>query len=282
MSSCHKFRIDSRKMEQLLRLIAVKDYVKALSLTYDFPGPLGSELRLAITELLSGGESSCERRGIFIVITGIDKTGKETHCFNPKGLSGVKSVSELLKEFGLNVVPIKQPNYDTLTGQVISSILKRPSSCELKGSVSTDLEWLLWSLNRALDNIVVRNWLRYSSKNVVLAKRWTESNIAYYSVLGVSPKMILELESRIEKPDLVLVLDAPPNSIAARLDTGADKFENIEFLTKVREAYLKLEQTYPYGSLKYIDARGSLIEVNRAVIDTIRSFLATITSGTRG
>lgn len=262
--------VDAELLTRLLTLVKSEKLVQAILLSYELPDTLGSELRVAVTELLAG-ESIGKRRGLFIVVTGIDKTGKETQCFNPTNLP-IRSIYSLLVEQGFNVLPIRQPNYNTSTGRLILSLLKRSGPYKL-GSLSPGVGWVLWSLNRALDNIVVKGWLCHGDKNVVLAKRWTESNVAYHSAMGVNTNEILGLEARIEKPDLTIVLDAPPNVVLPRLDRRGDLFEDVDLLNKVYSNFKNLGRLYPYGSLKFVDATGELDSVNKNLIKAVMSFL---------
>ena len=74
----------------------------------------------------------------------------------------------------------------------------------------------------------------------------------YSSLVYQEPReWIQELNKYAKIPDLVLLLDLDVEKSVARTD-GTDEFENVEFLTAVKENYLKIAEEN--GNFKIIDA----------------------------
>ena len=70
------------------------------------PGWLTVEVDRAVQNLLAKLK---HRKGKFLVVTGVDKAGKETHSFNPKHHPEIISLSDTLSSRGLKVMKILQP-----------------------------------------------------------------------------------------------------------------------------------------------------------------------------
>ena len=235
------------------------------------PTPLKAEFMKALKELLNPRKVA--RKGLFLVVTGIDKAGKETQCFNPHKISGVKPVKEFLTEIGLNVFSISLPSYETVLGSLVGAYLKNGyGDVKIEGEVSDDYAWILWSLDRAQHNGLIRRWL-CSEKSSVLAKRWVESNLCYQTVRGVSEDRILKFERNIEKPDLTLILDITAEEAVKRASM-VDRYERLKFLKRVRARLLKLSFRGLLGRSVVVNGLGSPQEVNGRLLKVLNLYLA--------
>ncbi|HID19188.1 TPA: hypothetical protein EYP27_06585, partial [Candidatus Bathyarchaeota archaeon] len=106
------------------------------------PITLRKEFTKALKELLNPVKAV--RRGFFLVVTGIDKAGKETQCFNPYGIPGVKPVRKFLAEMGVEVFSVALPSYETLLGSLVEAYLKTDhGGVKIEGEVSDDYAWIL-------------------------------------------------------------------------------------------------------------------------------------------
>ncbi|MGA1974156.1 MAG: hypothetical protein ABSG92_00770 [Conexivisphaerales archaeon] len=209
------------------------------------------------------------RAGKFLVLTGVDKSGKETHCFNRSHLPKVTSVYEHLKSVGFDVLPINLPAYETLLGSLVSAYLgRRTTRVAIRGELSSSKAWLLWSLDRAQFNQRVEDWLAKDPKDVVLAKRWTESHVVYQPEVGVERSRVVRFEKKVVKQDYTVILDIPPSKAMQRLRSRFDRdnYEHVALIERVRRRYLSLPQIYPYGEVYLVDASRSLEEVNRDIL----------------
>jgi len=224
-----------------------------------------------VTRILA--EPPGPKLGHFIVITGIDKSGKETQAFDLKNKLAGLSLYDYLVARSYKVMKLVLPSYQTTLGSLIASYLgKGDFPINIIGDLPEDIAWVLWSLDRGQHNKNVENWLKNSPGNIVLSKRWTETNIAYQKPLGISEKRILRFERNIVKADCTIVLDVPFELIFRRMEDSEeipDKYETPEFLSKVLEIYKNLEKYYDIGKVIHIDGSGSFEEVNTRLIKAI-------------
>jgi thymidylate kinase len=216
------------------------------------------------------------RSGKFLVLSGVDKSGKETHCFNQSRLLRITSVYDHLRSLGFNVFPINLPAYDTLLGSLVGAYLGRKTpGVGMRGQVSNKYAWILWSMDRAQFNQEVDSWLARSPKNIVLAKRWTESHAVYQPEEGVEYSRVMNFEGRIVKQDATVVLDISPAQAMQRLKTRTDRdnYEHASLIERVRMRYLTLSKIYPYGDVFLVDASRDLEDVNRDILGLVDGIL---------
>ncbi|MEM0286647.1 MAG: hypothetical protein QXG05_00540 [Nitrososphaerota archaeon] len=242
-----------------------------LATQWQLPNPVRSEI-LRIANMLKNFRVSEDRRGKFIAFSGLDKTGKETQLFNPHRRRDILSITQFLSSSGYRVLGIKQPSYDTLMGKLVATYLGRTTEFRIEGSLSSQFAWILWSLDRAQHNKSISEWLSADSKNIVLAKRWTDSNVIYQAANGVEPDRVLKMESNIVKPDAIVVLDAPVDVVMKRMKL-ADAYEESAFLTRVKDLYDKLERFYPYCEIYRVDASVEPSKVNVYLLTLIKKIL---------
>lgn len=244
------------KIEDIVELKLGSDRAKKELSKFNgkIPRVLLDEVARALSSIMS---PTGRGEGRFLVITGIDKSGKATLCFNPESISGVKSVYEYLSEKGYDVMGLTQPSYETLLGSLVGSYLGRKHvKVRIEGEVDRYYAWMLWSLDRAQHNAILSSWLSKDG-NVALSKRWTESNVVYQLVNRVSHHRILRFEQNIIKQDFTVVIDIPPEVAIQRISKARDAYEEIGFLRQVREKFMKLHEIYPYGKIVYIDGNSS-------------------------
>jgi len=233
---------------------------------HGIPPDLSSSMIQATRSLLT---PATKGKGVFLVVTGIDRTGKETQCFNPKKLPGVTSIHEHLTTNSFQTLPIGLPSYNTLLGGLIAAYLNAPEQrVVIEGELPRDRAWVLWGLDRAQHNGTVQEWLR-TERNVVLSRRWMESNMAYQVANEINPQRMLEFERNILKQDHTIVLDAPIDPLFDRInysDEKSDKYEQREFMERVRQNYLNLPRYYPFGQFIVLNGAASPEKVNIQVL----------------
>ncbi|MCP8321951.1 MAG: hypothetical protein H3Z52_13610 [archaeon] len=211
--------------------------------------------------------------GKFLVVTGIDKSGKETQCFNPKRIEGVSSMYDSLTESSYKVKKVSLPSYDTNLGALVASYLKKESNVIIKGELSKDYAWILWSLDRAQHNDAIVEWLKEDPKNIVLSKRWLESNVVYQKANEIDEKRILNLEKNIVKQDYTLIIDLPADIAIKRIDkfeSKKDLYEDVIFLEKVRKLFLNLQNYYPFGKVFILNGINSPDVVNKKILNLLK------------
>ena len=264
-------QIEAASINRILGMTAEED-PKVIVEAGKIGGELGPELSLAASLLLSHHGLGKARPGFFLVITGIDKSGKETICCNPKGIPGVRSTVQILEGKGYETLGVLQPDYGTETGQLIRAFLGLPSKYRLSGEISPKISWMLWTLNRALTNAVLEYWLQDVGRAAV-SKRWSESNVVYHRALGADVDRIGSFEDRFLTPDLMILLDISPKTSSAR-SMEKDDFERLDFLEGGREEYLNLRRYYGNKvEIKIVNAERSLKEVAHDVEEIITKFI---------
>jgi thymidylate kinase len=253
----------------------VVDELEARALGWNIAPSISKEM-LRISRSLISFRVKKERLGRFLVVTGLDKTGKETQVFNPQRKAGVVSIVEHLKSKGYQVLGIHQPSYNTMMGQLVGAYLGHPTELvKIDGVLDPAIAWLLWSLDRGQQSERIVTWISMGRMHVAVAKRWTESNVVYQSVNGVSPERVLSFESNVVKQDATILLYASIETIMSRLVSHyADAYENVQTLKKVAELYSDLEKLYPYGKVYRISADPDLQTVNRNVLSVVDDLLS--------
>ena len=195
---------------------------------------------------------------VLIAIEGIDGSGKTTIA---------KFLEEELRKIGYDVVKFKEPT-DSEYGMKIRKILK-----ERNLSPREELE--LFLRDRELD--VCDNILpALKSGKIVIMDRYYYSTIAYQGALGLDVEEIKELNKKFPKPDLVLILDVRPEKALERIKTKRllNRFENLNYLKKVREIFLKLED-----NVIVVNAERKLEDVKREVLRIVLKHLETFLKG---
>jgi thymidylate kinase len=218
------------------------------------------------------------RLGRFVVLTGVDKSGKETQAFNNECKPGIVSLSDYFVNKSFEVYRLALPSYGTTFGSLIASYLgKENSSTNIVGNLSKNTAWILWSLDRAQHNPEIEKWLEGDRKKIVVSKRWTETNIAYQKPQGIDEKRMLCFERNLAKADYTIVLDVPLDSVFSRMITSGevpDRYETRDFLSGVSDVYRNLEKFYRVGKVLHIDGSGSFEEVNRKLVGTAEDILS--------
>lgn len=236
-------------------------------LTREVPSSIIDDIVVAVDGLLFF--STTKRKGKFLVITGIDKSGKETQCFNTVKSPGVRPIYEVLRERNYNVLKILLPSYDTRLGSLVEAYLGKGRLFTFDGELSNDIAWMLWSLDRAQHNKKLCTWLANSHKSVVITKRWLESNLVYQTANGIDIKRILRFERNIVKPDYTVILDIPVTVALNRAKGDRDTYEQPKLLQHVREIFLRVPSYYNYGEHYIIDASRSANTVNSDLIELL-------------
>lgn len=159
---------------------------------------------------------------MFIVFEGIDGCGKSTHA---------RLLAEWLREQGKDVLLTAEPTRGRI-GEFIREILS--GSMEVEPTTLA----LLFTADRAEHVTEVEKAL--GSGKTVVSERYFHSTVAYQSAQGVDRDWLLQLNGFAPEPDLLLFLDVDPGESAVRTTTG-EIFETTEFLSRVREEYMKFD-----------------------------------------
>lgn len=186
-------------------------------------------------------------RGLFLCLDGPDGGGKSTQ---------VARLVDWLKAQGESVVTCRDPG-GTALGERLRSILLDRDEVPL----GLRSEMLLYMASRAqLVDQVIRPALEAGA--IVIADRFLLANVVYQGHAGGLPPDEVWRVGRVATgglmPDLLFLLDVPPEVAEARIGAPRDRMEDksSEFRRRVRSGFLRAIKTYPYPFL-LIDASGS-------------------------
>jgi len=173
---------------------------------------------------------------LFITFEGGEGCGKSTQA---------KALYRRLRQQNIPVVLTHEPG-GTVLGSEIRRALKRKRGC----LVSPKAELFLFAASRAqLIAEVVRPALQEGK--IVICDRFSYSTSVYQGYgRGLSlptVEMVNSLATQNLEPDVIILLDLPPEQGLARKRNLKDRFEleDLSFHRRVREGYLKMAATDP-------------------------------------
>ena len=174
-------------------------------------------------------------KGLFIVLEGIDGSGKDTH---------LKFLAKELRELGYTIVETAEPSRDR-----VGTFLKRYARRN-EERLSAESEALLYASDRFdhVKNVIKPALLR---DQIVISARYYYSSMAYQGAVGVDLDWIKEMNRFALKPDLAVLLDIMPEYSLHRLKRRRSIYEDSDYLRKVRDIYIKLVNE---GDLVNVDA----------------------------
>jgi dTMP kinase len=162
------------------------------------------------------------KKGIFIVIEGLDGSGKTTQA---------ALLSRKLSQ-NHNVVFTAEPSQ----GKIGAFIRER---CLYEDKrLPTEAEALLFAADR-IEHMqqVVKPAL--DEGKLVICDRYVYSSLAYQGGAGLSLDWIKTINARALQPDFSIFIDVPPERVLERLKRKKSVMETLETQRKVREVYLK-------------------------------------------
>ena len=143
--------------------------------------------------------------------------------------------------------------------------------------MSVEAELLLYMACRAqLSSEVIRPALE--SGKVVLSERFLLSSVVYQGYAGgIPPDRVKQIGRLIVgdlAPDLVLILDVPPDVGAARRERSPDRIEErgADYHARVREGFLTEAGKDP-DKLRVISAEAPVEEVHSRIVEVVCSVL---------
>jgi dTMP kinase len=197
------------------------------------------------------------KRGVLIVLDGIDGTGKTTQA---------RRLIEALKKEGFDVVYFREPS-DSRWGREIKR--KAP----LADSLSAEEELDLFQKDRK-ENVVQNLKPALDQNKIIVLDRYYYSTIAYQGARGIDPLMIQKMNEEFAvKPDLVFILDVAPKVGLERIEKNRKEkdllFEQEDYLGRVREIF----RSFKDKNIFHIDADRSEDDIYREIEKIVCDFL---------
>ena len=203
--------------------------------------------------------------GLFITFEGGEGCGKSTHS---------KLLLKKLEQQDIPVVLTHEPGGTALGNQLRNLLKKRRGS-----PISPQAELFLLAASRAqLVAEVIRPALEEGK--VVICDRFTNSTVVYQGygrgLDFTAIKMVNNMATRHLSPDLIILLDIPPEKGLARKRSLKDRFEleALAFHKRVREGYLKMAGAEP-GRWLVIDASLPKTKVAEIIWSEVSALLPT-------
>lgn len=196
-----------------------------------------------------------ETNGLFIVFEGGDGAGKSTQI----GL-----LRDSLKAAGLDPVVTREPG-GTTVGERVREVVLDPATPELGDRT----EALLYAAARA-QHVAEVIAPALAADKVVISDRYVDSSVVYQGVArGLGSEDVRSINRwATDKigPDVVVLLDVPPDEGLRRAGRSPDRLEGagLDFHTTVNEAFKRLAVMTPDRYLT-VDATRSVEEVHAVI-----------------
>jgi dTMP kinase len=190
--------------------------------------------------------------GLFIVIEGIDGTGKSTQA---------KRLGEWFTAQGREVVLSREPTAGPWGKKV------RESGDTGRLSPEDELLYFLNDRRQHVEELIAPS---LAAGKVVILDRYYFSTMAYQGARGFDPAEIRRKnEAFAPVPDLLLIMDLGVDTALGRIGARGDitnEFEKRENLERCREIFLSLQYE---EFARVIDARGTPDEVAGQVLEAV-------------
>lgn len=164
-------------------------------------------------------------RGALIVLEGCDRSGKTTQC---------TKLVEALNNMKIPAKKISFPDRSTPIGSIINDYLSR------KIELPDRSVHLLFSANRWELEPEIRKQIE--SGITLIVDRYSYSGIVFTSAKQcIDFKWCCGPENGLPKPDLVMFLKLSTEEMIKRSGFGDERYENVEFQSKVDQNYNKFK-----------------------------------------
>ncbi|WP_231433872.1 dTMP kinase [Candidatus Nanopusillus massiliensis] len=178
----------------------------------------------------------------YIAIEGIDGSGKTT-------IANLL-YNELSKKYN-KLILMKEPYDKDLSKKIKEIILKEHEKNLDYGYLLA----LLFTADRSIKNIDLKKYL--NDDYIIISDRSIYSSFSYQILYeGIDIEWLKCISKYIIKQHITFVLDIDPKIAMERINSrgkSISSYENIEFLKKVRENFLKLKDLFPEDNIIYIN-----------------------------
>ncbi len=186
------------------------------------------------------------KHGVFIVIDGIDGSGKTTHS---------RRLCDLLRRKGFDTIYTMEPSKGRIGMFIRDEVIN-------KGKTSPEVEALLFAADR-FEHLNFEILPLLNKGKIVISDRYLYASIAYQGAQSIDLKWIDEMNYFALKPDLAIYLDVSSELGLARKESTKSVFENLELQKKVRGIYLDLVKK---GRLILVDGARRIEEVDKTIL----------------
>lgn len=204
-----------------------------------------------------------EKKSHFIVIEGLDGSGKSTASENLGSVLG--------SQYGKQVKRTFEPHNDSVGGQFIRDILTKKIS-----DFHPRILPLAFAANR-LDHCtrVITPWLETSEDHIVLCDRYYLSSLVYQSSEDFDMEAVYQLNEKAIRPDLILFFDVSDEICYQRIagrNEDRELFEDNLTATRAKFEAAKSFLKKKGETIIDIDASGTPEEVVTLLEDAITTY----------
>ena len=194
-------------------------------------------------------------KGKFIVIDGIGASGKDTQ---------VELLGKYLDENKIDFLVTREHTRDTPTGILIEKIIKKQEN-----QIDPQALQLLFISDRRNHFINVIKPALDQGK-LVVGNRYYPVNVAY-STEEWREKFLTINQMVVGKPDLVIVVDTPPEAALERMGKRGDEdiFDKLETMKKCREGYYWYAKNSG-DECVFVDGLGTKAEVFNRILNELK------------
>lgn len=201
---------------------------------------------------------------MFIVVEGIDGSGTTTHA---------RLLADALRERGVEVEATFEPS-DGPVGRLVREALAHPQAGATFGWAAMALLFAADRMDHAERTIVPA----LQSGRWVISDRFDLSSIVYQSLTATVDEPVIpwirQLNGRVPRPDLTIVLDVAADvAEARRLQRGSarEMYDDSGLQERLARAYASAEQLVPGDRVVHVGAEEHLPVVARNVLDAVRT-----------
>ena len=194
-------------------------------------------------------------RGVFVVLEGIDGSGKTTIA---------NMIIKDLSKMGFKTLYTREPT----DSEIVNSV--KTTYNDLRDPY---VDALTFALDRLL-HVKSRISPALEQGYIVVCDRYYYSSVAYQGAMGAPIEWLLEVNKWALQPDIAVYLDIDPVIAIKRKESMTSRFaefEKLDILYRVREIYLKLVDK---GLLVLVDASRSISDiysdVKKLVLEVIK------------
>lgn len=196
------------------------------------------------------------KRGKFIVLDGIDGSGK--------GAQVINLATYLFNKEKTNHVFLTREPYHSEYYAEIRKILKETKDVRGSGERLTEL----FVKDRRVHVGLIEQLLSQGIQ--VISDRYKYSTLAYQQTQGISLDKLMKMHEGILVPDLTLIVDVPAKTALERIakDKGRqylEMFEEKNFQEELRKNFLALPKLLPEEKIVIIDGDRPIEEVFRSI-----------------
>lgn len=196
-----------------------------------------------------------KKQGAFICVEGLDASGKTTQT---------KLLVRSLRKKGFDAVYTTEPSRGRIGRLIRRHILTGDTR------LSVVFEALVFAADR-IDHLEHEVLPALEEKKIVVSDRYLYSSLAYQGAAGLDLKWIEEINKWVDKPDLTLYIDIPPEVVLKRLRRKKSVMETLQNQQHVRDIYLKLVKAH---GLCVVDGNKPKAKVAQEILESVITFLS--------